>query len=353
MAITMDRYEADWAMVERGWAIHVHGQGEQFVSVGEALRTLRQRTSGRSDQNLEGFVIADANGPIGQVQDGDAFVLWNFRGDRAIELTRAFQDDEFRYFDRGRRPQVRYAGMMQYDGDLHLPTRFLVEPPAIDRVLGEYLAAAGLRSFACSETQKFGHVTYFWNGNRSGLLAPGQERYVEIPSDRIAFDQAPQMKAKEIADAMLAALDDQPRWDFLRCNFANGDMVGHTGLLEATVTAVEAVDTALGRLRERVEALGGVLIVTADHGNADDMWTRGKKGEPLRLADGSPQPKTSHTLAPVPLTIADYRKDCPWQLRSDLPQAGLANVAATVIELLGFQPPSDYEPSLIEPQQAL
>ena len=353
MAITMDRYEADWAMVERGWAIHVHGQGEQFVSVGEALRTLRQRTSGRSDQNLEGFVIADANGPIGQVQDGDAFVLWNFRGDRAIELTRAFQDDEFRYFDRGRRPQVRYAGMMQYDGDLHLPTRFLVEPPAIDRVLGEYLAAAGLRSFACSETQKFGHVTYFWNGNRSGLLAPGQERYVEIPSDRIAFDQAPQMKAREIADAMLAALDDQPRWDFLRCNFANGDMVGHTGLLEATVTAVEAVDTALGRLRERVEALGGVLIVTADHGNADDMWTRGKKGEPLRLADGSPQPKTSHTLAPVPLTIADYRKDCPWQLRSDLPQAGLANVAATVIELLGFQPPSDYEPSLIEPQQAL
>lgn len=349
MAITMDRYEADWAMVERGWAIHVHGEGEQFPSVEAALVSLRQRPSGRSDQNLEGFVIADASGPIGKVQDGDAFVLWNFRGDRAIELSRAFQDEQFAPFDRGRRPQVRYAGMMQYDGDLHLPTRFLVEPPAIDRVLGEYLATAGLRSFACSETQKFGHVTYFWNGNRSGLLAPSLERYVEIPSDRLSFDQAPQMKAKEIAGAMLAALDDQPSWDFLRCNFANGDMVGHTGNLAATVAAVQAVDAALERVRQKVEALGGVLIVTADHGNADDMWTRGKKGEPLRLADGTPQPKTSHTLAPVPLTIADYRPQRAWQLRQDLPHAGLANVAATVLELLGWQAPSDYEPSLIEP----
>ena len=349
MAITMDRYEADWAMVERGWAIHVHGHGEQFPSVQAALSVLRQRSLGGSDQTLDGFVIADHRGPIGQVQDGDAFVLWNFRGDRAIELTRAFQDAVFPYFDRGRRPQVRYAGMMQYDGDLHLPTRFLVEPPAIDCVLGEYLASAGLRSFACSETQKFGHVTYFWNGNRSGLLAPTLEEYVEVPSDRIAFDQAPQMKAAEIADAMLAALDAQPPWDFLRCNFANGDMVGHTGKLEPTILAVQAVDLALGRLQQKVEALGGILIVTADHGNADDMWTRGKKGDPLRLADGRPQPKTSHTLAPVPLTILDSRASKTWKLREDLPAAGLANVAATVLNLLGYAAPAGYEPSLIEP----
>lgn len=349
MAITMDRYEADWAMVERGWAIHVQGQGEAFSSVHAALSALRQRPLGGSDQTLGGFVIADDRGAIGQLRDGDAFVLWNFRGDRAIELTRAFQDDAFPYFDRGRRPQVRYAGMMQYDGDLHLPTRFLVEPPAIDCVLGEYLACAGLRSFACSETQKFGHVTYFWNGNRSGLLAPALEQYLEVPSDRIAFDQAPQMKAAEIADAMVAALDHRPAWDFLRCNFANGDMVGHTGKLDATVQAVQAVDTALGRLQQKVEALGGILIVTADHGNADDMWTRGKKGDPLRLADGSPQPKTSHTLAPVPLTILDCRTSKTWKLREDLPAAGLANVAATVLNLLGYAAPADYEPSLIEP----
>ncbi len=350
MAITMDRYEADWAMVERGWALHVHGQGEAFASVAAALSALRQRPLGGSDQTLDGFVIADDQGPIGRVQDGDAFVLWNFRGDRAIELTRAFQDgDEFRPFDRGRLPQVRFAGMMQYDGDLDLPTRFLVEPPAIERVLGEYLAAGGLRSFACSETQKFGHVTYFWNGNRSGLLAPQLEEYVEVPSDRIAFDQAPQMKSSEIADAMIAALDRQPPWDFLRCNFANGDMVGHTGKLAPTIQAVQAVDTALGRLKQKVEQLGGILIVTADHGNADDMWTRGKKGDPVRLADGSPQPKTSHTLAPVPLTIFDSRATQPWKLRGDLPEAGLANVAATVLNLLGYAAPSDYEPSLIEP----
>ena len=350
MAVTMDRYEADWAMVQRGWALHVHGEGEQFQSVQDALTALRQHPLGGSDQTLGGFVIADASGPIGPVQDGDAFVLWNFRGDRAIELTRAFQDgDEFSAFDRGRRPKVRYAGMMQYDGDVQLPRRFLVAPPAIDRVLGEYLAAAGLRSFACSETQKFGHVTYFWNGNRSGLLAPALEEYVEIPSDRIAFDQAPQMKAAEITDALLAVLDKQPAWDFLRCNYANGDMVGHTGKLEATVVAVQAVDRALGRLQQKVEEMGGVLIVTADHGNADDMWTRGKKGLPQLLADGTPQPKTSHTLAPVPLTILDRRPQTGWKLRQDLPNAGLANVAATVLNLLGYAAPTDYEPSLIEP----
>lgn len=350
MAITMDRYEADWSMVERGWALHVQGEGEQFQSVQEALAALRARPLGGSDQTLDGFVIADESGPIGRVQDGDAFVLWNFRGDRAIELTRAFQDGmEFKAFDRGRRPAVRYAGMMQYDGDLHLPTRFLVEPPTIDRVLGEYLAATGLRSFACSETQKFGHVTYFWNGNRSGVLAPTLEEYVEVPSDRIAFDQAPQMKAQEIADAMLAALDRQPAWDFLRCNFANGDMVGHTGKLQATIQAVQSVDSALGRLQQKVQELGGILIVTADHGNADDMWTRDKKGQPQHLADGSPQPKTSHTLAPVPVTILDHRSHKGWKLRTDLPAAGLANVAATVLNLLGYTAPADYEPSLIEP----
>ncbi len=350
MAITMDRYEADWPMVARGWQLHVHGQGESFPSVQSALLTLRARPGGQSDQTLGGFVIADDNGPIGPVQDGDAFVLWNFRGDRAIELSKAFdQGSDFDGFDRGRRPQVRYAGMMQYDGDLKLPARFLVEPPAIDRTLGEFLAHLGLRSFAVSETQKYGHVTYFWNGNKSGVLAPELERYAEVPSDRVSFDRAPAMKAKEIADLLLSALDDRPGFAFLRCNLANGDMVGHTGDLAATVSAVETVDAQVGRLRAAVLARGGILVVTADHGNADDMWMRDGKGRPILRADGSVQPKTSHTLAPVPLSICDSRSPAPWTLRSDVPQAGLANVAATLLNLLGYGAPQDYAPSLIEP----
>lgn len=350
MSITMDRYEADWPMVARGWATHVHGQGEQFADVAAALAALRQRPGGGSDQDLGPFVIARDGQPIGPVVDGDAFVFWNFRGDRGIEISRAFDDgDGFAGFDRGRVPLVRYAGMMQYDGDLQLPRRFLVEPPAIDRTMGEFLAVLRLRTFAVSETQKYGHVTYFWNGNRSGLLAPEFERYAEVPSDRIAFDRAPAMKAEAIADLVLAALDEQPHYDFVRLNFANGDMVGHTGHLDATVAAVETVDHALGRIAEKVQALGGILVVTADHGNADDMWMRDKKGQPIRLPSGQIQAKTSHTLNPVPLTIVDARTTPPWRLRTDIGNPGLANVAATLLNLLGYQAPADYAPSLVEP----
>jgi 2,3-bisphosphoglycerate-independent phosphoglycerate mutase len=351
MAVTMDRYEADWPMVQRGWRLHVHGEGEAFASVTAALATLRQRPGGGSDQSLGGFVIADAAGPIGRVEDGDAFVLWNFRGDRALQLTRAFEEGEgFDAFERGRRPAVRFAGMMQYDGDLHLPARYLVEPPAIDQTMGEFLAAAGRTTLAVSETQKFGHVTYFWNGNRSGVLAPGCERYIEIPSDRVPFDQTPAMKAREICDAVLLALEGPQRWDFVRLNFANGDMVGHTGKLEATVAAIEAVDRELGRLLDKVLALGGILVVTADHGNADDMWMRNGKGQPQRHADGSVQPRTAHTLNPVPLTIADARPQPPWRLRADLADAGLANVAATLLMLMGIAVPPIYAPSLVVSQ---
>ncbi len=349
MAITMDRYEADWPMVQRGWDCHVHGRGEAFQDVAAALQALRQRAGGQSDQTLGPFVIADQVGPIGKVCDGDAFVLWNFRGDRAIELSKAFDwGDTFDGFDRGQRPQVRYAGIMQYDGDLKLPRQFLVEPPVIARTMGEYLAALGLRTFAVSETQKYGHVTYFWNGNRSGVLAPAVERYAEVPSDNIAFDQAPEMKARQIADLVLAALDESPCFDFVRFNLANGDMVGHTGNLPATVLAIETLDRELGRIRDKVQALGGILVVTADHGNADDMWMRDSQGRPVLRADGTIQPKTSHTLSPVPLTICDARSPPPWQLRHDMPHAGLANVAATLLHLLGYAAPDDYEPSVIE-----
>ena len=352
MVVTMDRYEADWSIVERGWRAHVLGDGPRFATWTDALAALRQADGGQSDQTLGPFVLTDdAGAPLGRVQDGDAFVFWNFRGDRAIELTRAFDEGEaFSAFDRQRVPDVRYAGMMQYDGDLALPRRFLVAPPVIDRTMGEYIAAAGLRTLAVSETQKFGHVTYFWNGNRSGTLDDALETYVEIPSDRVSFDRAPAMKAREISDVVLKALGSDTPPALIRLNWANGDMVGHTGDLQATITAMEVVDAEVGRLVQAVRAAGGLLVLTADHGNADDMFMRDKAGEPLRDADGDVAPRTSHTLAPVPLTILDARPGAAeaWTMRDDLPDAGLANVAATVFTLLGYTPPAHMAASLVD-----
>ena len=348
MRVTMDRYDSDWRIVERGWQAHVRGAADGFSDWSSAVAALRTLPGGHSDQLLGPWCIVDGDGqPIGPVIDGDAFILWNFRGDRALQLTRAFeQGSKFSGFERGLRPKIRFAGMMQYDGDLHLPARYLVAPPVIDQTLGEFIAACGLRTLATSETQKYGHVTYFWNGNRSGCLDDQLERYVEVPSDRMEFDQRPIMRAAEITDVVAAALAESSPPDVIRLNYANGDMVGHTGNLAATIAAVEAVDTQVGRLVELVRRHRGVLVLTADHGNADDMWMRDKEGQPKSGPDGY-LARTSHTLSPVPLTVFDVRDEPRWRLRDDLPQAGLANVAATVLELLGRQAPPHMAPSLL------
>jgi 2,3-bisphosphoglycerate-independent phosphoglycerate mutase len=353
MKVTMDRYGADWPMVARGWALHVRGEGRGFHSTREAVVSLRDETPGVSDQNLTGFVIVDERGaPVGPVRDGDAVVLFNFRGDRAIELTRAFEDEVLTAFDRGVRPEVLFAGMMQYDGDLALPKRFLVNPPEIDRTVGEYLSRAGVRQLAISETQKFGHVTYFWNGNRSGTFDPALETYLEVASDVRPFEERPWMKAAEVTDALIAALT---RGDLrhARVNYANGDMVGHTGAFESTVLAVEAVDLQLARLVPVVRSLRGALLVTADHGNADDMYEFDKKKNALALdAEGRRRPKTSHSLNPVPVAI-DVPEAARLALRSDLAEAGIAHVAATTLHLMGYDAPEGYLPSLLAASSAL
>ncbi|MBK7533901.1 MAG: 2,3-bisphosphoglycerate-independent phosphoglycerate mutase [Myxococcales bacterium] len=352
MVITMDRYEADWPMVARGWQTHVHGDGRRFPDTRTAVLTLRDEAPGITDQNLPPFVIADAAGPVAPIADGDAVVLWNFRGDRAVEISRAFDDDTLTTFDRGRRPDVFFAGMMEYDGDLHLPRSYLVEPPTIERTMGELLAATGVTQLAISETQKYGHVTYFWNGNKSGMFDPATETYVEIPSDNVPFDQRPWMKAAEITDRLIAELRTG-RHRFVRVNYANGDMVGHTGSMQATILAVESVDLQLARLARAVEELHGILIVTADHGNADEMFQRDKAGAVAREAHtGIPLQKTSHTLNPVPFVIFDpaggTTSSAAYELdRSRCEGAGLANVASTCLELLGYLPPEELLPSLL------
>lgn len=343
--ITMDRYDANWAMVEKGWKTHVLGEGPQFANATEAVNGLRERNPGTIDQDLPEFVIADAGQPIGTIEDGDSVVFYNFRGDRAIEITRAFVEADFDKFDRVRVPQVTYAGMLQYDGDLQLPKRFLVAPPAIKDTSGEWFSRMGLAQFACSETQKFGHVTYFWNGNRSGKF--DGETWQEVPSDVVPFEQRPWMKAAEIADAMIAALQSG-QYKLLRCNFANGDMVGHTGNFRAATMAVEAVDLALARLLPAIEAAGGVALITADHGNADEMFELDKKTrQPARNQDGSFKAKTAHTLNPVPLILFDKVSGGRLGLRQTA-TAGLSSIAATVANLAGFEKHDKWDDSVLE-----
>ncbi|NKC14452.1 MAG: 2,3-bisphosphoglycerate-independent phosphoglycerate mutase [Gammaproteobacteria bacterium] len=347
MSTTMDRYEADWSIVERGWRAHVLGEGRRFSSAEKAIAAFRDEQPGVSDQRLPAFVIAREGRPIGCIADGDAVLIYNFRGDRAVQICRAFTEDEgFNAFDRIRCPEVYFAGMVQYDGDLALPQHYLVSPETVGGTVSEYLANTGIAQFACSETQKFGHVTYFWNGNRSGKFSEQLETYVEIPSDTAPFEQRPWMKSAETADAVIAAIGSG-KFPFIRTNFAGGDMVGHTGELQAARLAVEAVDLALGRIKAAADAAGGWLVVTADHGNADDMVERDGEGRARMTSSGVPYWRTSHSLNPVPFFASGAKSDGT-RLRQGLNQAGLANVAATIIDLLGYAPPPDYEPGLLE-----
>ena len=338
MHVTMDRYNADWLIVKRGWDAHVNGIGRKFLSASEAIKTYYDEDHKMTDQYMDAFVVVDNNGePVGKINDGDCVIFYNFRGDRAIEISRAFDEKDFKEFDRGRTPNVLYAGMMEYDGDLHIPKNYLVAPPEIDNTISQYLVTDNVKMFAISETQKFGHVTYFWNGNKSGYIDKHLETYIEIPSDKIEFDKAPKMKAFEITEKVDELLKTG-NFNFGRLNFANGDMVGHTGVMEAVITAVETVDSCVARLLKTIESLGGIALITADHGNADEMFTE---------KNGVRTPKTAHTLNPVPFVIFDpnYKNEYKF---ANVSNPGLSNVAATIFNLLGYNKPEDYDPSLIE-----
>ncbi len=346
MSITMDRYEANWAMVEKGWQTHVLGMGRKFSSAKEAIETYRAET-GVIDQDLPAFVIAKDGAPVGTVEDGDSVIFYNFRGDRSIEISKAFDDATFDNFDRVRYPKVIYAGMLEYDGDLHIPARYLVSPPEITNTLGQYLAESGIAQLAISETQKYGHVTYFWNGNKSGKFNEASETYIEIPSDVVPFEQRPWMKCAEITDRLIAELKEG-KYRFYRCNFPNGDMVGHTGSLAATRVSMEALDLQLARILKVIDETGGVALITADHGNADEMAETDKKtGAPKRNKDGSLKAKTSHTLNPVPFIIYDPHHVAEYTVKEG-GAFGLSNVAATVVNFLGFKAPEMWDESMIQ-----
>lgn len=336
MLVTMDRYNADWPMVERGWQLHVLGEGPQVASAEEAIQNAYDQLN-VNDQYVPGFVVAENGQPVGTIHDGDAVLFFNFRGDRAIELCQAFEQEQFDKFDRKRVPDVFFAGMTEYDGDQHIPNHFLVEPPQIEGTLGHYMCGTGLKTFAISETQKYGHVTYFWNGNMSGYIDESLETYIEIPSDPRPFEEQPAMRAYDITEKTIELLETG-HYQFGRVNFPNGDMIGHTGVMKAAVESVEVTDKCVQKIAEAVDKMGGITIVCADHGNADEMYSE---------KDGVRTPKTAHTLNPVPFVILDHGRELHYKL-AEVEEAGLSHIASTICNLLGFEAPTDYQPSLIK-----
>lgn len=346
MKVTMDRYESDWSIVEKGWRAHVLGEGRSFESAREAIEVYRNEDPKITDQFMDSFVIQDKGEPVGTIEDGDCVLFFNFRGDRALEISRAFEEEDFDKFDRVRVPEVFYVGMLRYDGDLGIPKNYLLPPPRFSHTMGEYLSKNKYRQVACAETQKYGHVTYFWNGNHSGAFDEDLETYIEVKSDRLPFEERPWMKAGEVTDKFIEALKEK-KPHFARLNYANGDMVGHTGNLRSTRIAIESVDLCLDKILSAVSSLNGCALITADHGNADEMFMKNSKTDEIkRDSSGAPSPKTSHTLNPVFLILYDPKRP-ELSLDDSIENKGLGNVAATAFELMGIEPPADYLPSLL------
>jgi 2,3-bisphosphoglycerate-independent phosphoglycerate mutase len=345
-AVTMDR-DHNWNKVQQGWELHVHGIGaHRFSSMMEAIDHFRAVTPGLVDQDMPGFVIVDADGQaVGPIQDGDGVINVNFRGDRAIEITEAFCLDDFDGFDRGRRPQVCYAGMMVYDEDRNLPQLQIMGPTKVSEPFGKRILELGIRQFRLTETQKFPHVTFFFNGGYREPLDASMEDYILIPSDKgVSFADYPRMQADRIA-VKAAELIASGRYGFGLINLANADMVGHCGQMGPAIQAVEAVDAAIGRIVEALQAAGGSAIITADHGNVEVMRVETKQGD---------EPSTKHSLNPVPCILFDAAPERPYALRQPSGgkdperEPGLSNIAATLFIMLGLKPPQDINPSLFE-----
>jgi 2,3-bisphosphoglycerate-independent phosphoglycerate mutase len=346
MVMTMDRYWADPQMLETGWNTHVRGEGRQFESASKAVQAYYDESDNGSDQYCFPFVIAENGEPIGRINDGDTVIFFNYRGDRSIEISKAFEDEEFTFFNRGKKPDVFFAGLLSYDPDENVPSNYLVKPAGITDTYSELLAGQQVSQLALTETQKYGHVTYFWNGNRAEMFDSKYEEYIEITSDPVPeYAAKPWMKSSEIATKAIELIENGS-FKAGRINFANGDMVGHTGSYNSACSAVTSVDLGISRLLPVIEKAGGAMIVTADHGNAEDMVERDKKGNPKIDSKGLPKPRTSHTTNPVPCYV--FAPGVKMEL-AELKNTGtIRNVASTALNLLGFETPEFMDESLIK-----
>jgi 2,3-bisphosphoglycerate-independent phosphoglycerate mutase len=315
----MDR-DNRWERVEKTYAAMVYGEGAGFASAAEIIEG--SYSAGVDDEFVIPSVIMADGAPVGQVRDGDGFIFFNFRSDRAREITRTLTDPDFIGFKRRFLPKLAsYVCMTTYDETFHLPMAFSQED--LKKILGETLSKAGLTQLRIAETEKYAHVTFFFNGGNE-VPFPGEERcLIPSPKEVPTYDKKPEMSAFLVTEELLKRLDSD-KYDVIVLNFANADMVGHTGILPAAIKAIEAVDDCVGQLVEKVLAKGGRAIITADHGNAEVM------------ADVDGGPHTAHTTDRVPLILVDdARKGV--RLRSGI----LADIAPTILEILGLLQPAE------------
>jgi 2,3-bisphosphoglycerate-independent phosphoglycerate mutase len=338
--ITMDR-DNNWEKIETGWRIHVQGQSEnQFPSIRDAIEHFRKQNPEIIDQDIPGFVIIRNGEAVGRIEDQHALIFTNFRGDRANEFSQAVLADDFPYFERYRCPEVLFAGMTQYDQDNQIPPDYLVGTPVVEEPFGKRILELGLKQFRLSETQKFAHVTFFYNGGYREPLDPLKENYHFIASDKIpSFAERPAMKASGISKKAVEFINSG-EYQYGLINFANADMVGHTGDLQAAIKAVETTDAALDNIVRAIYAVDGLLVITADHGNADQMLITNK--------GGTQEKSTKHSLNPVPFLVYDPLYDGVYKLKEfgENLENNLSHVAATNFVLLGQPVPDDLAHSL-------
>jgi len=325
----MDR-DSRWDRVQKAYECLRTGKGQKAASAAEAIAKSYQNNI--TDEFIEPTCIVNIdNEPLATVNDGDGIVFFNFRGDRPREITRAFVEPDFKEFVRTTRPNIYYVCMTEYDATIPAPVAF-PKPPKMKNILGAYWGSLGLKEFRCAETEKYAHVTFFFNDYTEKPF-PGEDRQI-VPSPRVrTYDLKPEMSAYEVADVVLKRLDSN-EYDVMVVNFANPDMVGHTGIMAAGIKAAETVDECVGRILDKIRSMGGAAIITADHGNLEKMWDFETN-----------QPFTSHTTGDVPLVIFDDRYKGR-KLRSG---GRLADIGPTLLEMMGIEQPQEMTgQSLIE-----
>ncbi len=326
IATVMGRYYAmdrdnRWDRVDKAYSAIVSGKGECRVSAAEAISL--SYSAGVHDEFVIPCVICADNAPVGTVQDNDGFIFFNFRSDRAREITRALALDDFDGFDRNKRPQLAsFICMTEYDATFGLPIAF--GPEELANILSQVLAKAGRMQLRIAETEKYAHVTFFFNGGVEEPY-PGEERcLIPSPKEVATYDQKPEMSAFPVTEELLSRIDED-KYDVIVLNLANCDMVGHTGIIPAAIKAVEAVDACVGMLVAKVREKEGAALITADHGNAEQM--RDENGAPF----------TAHTTNPVWFVVVDDTRK-----GATLREGGrLADIAPTILKMLGIEQPRE------------
>jgi 2,3-bisphosphoglycerate-independent phosphoglycerate mutase len=314
----MDR-DKRWDRTELAFRAIVLGDGTTVTDPLDAIRKAYE--SGKTDEFMLPVVVTENGKPVAPMKDGDAVICFNYRSDRMRQIVRALTDPAFADFDVSRRPKVLLTTLTNYDKTFSVPVAFA--PTSMARILAEVLSSRGLDMLKTAETEKYPHVTYFFNG---GVEAPFPcEHRVMVPSPKVAtYDLQPEMSAAGVTDALVAGITSKDH-DFILCNYANADMVGHSGSIPATIKAVETVDHSLARVLKAAEKAGTRLIVTADHGNAEMLIDPETGG-----------PHTAHTTNPVPFVVVDWESE--QRLR---PGGALCDVAPTILSMLGIEQPSE------------